>query len=297
MAQQPDSVQVPQDTTPVKKPVRRVPRPVVQPPVIIPDSQPSAPVKPRFRIKEFQSQLQDHPYFNFSGTPLQVKMEPRKQEGNETLFYVLLGLLLYFSLIKLLFGKYLDNLLTLFFRVTMRQQQLREQLVGAPLPSLLLNFLFVINAGLYLSFLSEYYNFLPQLSIWTKAGYGLLLVSSIYFVKWIILKLAGWIFNATAATDTYIFVVFLVNKMIGIFLLPLLLVMAFAHPVVMSVLVVISYLMLGAFFSYRFIIAFRPVRSEIKVNRFHFFIYLCAFEIAPLLLIYKVLLDFVERSF
>jgi len=41
---------------------------------------------------------------------------------------------------------------------------------------------------------------------------------------------------------------------------------------------------------YRFIISYRPVRSEIKVNRFHFFLYLCAFEIAPLLLIYKVLL-------
>jgi hypothetical protein len=50
-------------------------------------------------------------------------------------------------------------------------------------------------------------------------------------------------------------------------------------------------------FIYRFIISYTPIRNEIKLNRFHFFIYLCAFEIAPLLLIYKVLLIFVERSY
>jgi hypothetical protein len=56
----------------------------------------------------------------------------------------------------------------------------------------------------------------------------------------------------------------------------------------------ISYILVGGMLLYRFIISYRPVRSEIKVNRFHFFLYLCAFEIAPLLLIYKVLLTFVD---
>jgi len=295
MAQQQDSV-VKQDSTPAKKIIKRVVPKRIIPPTIVQDTIIPPPVRQRDILSEFQVELSNHPYFNFRGKPLPVVMETRKREGSETLFYILLGLLLYFSLIKLVFGKYLDNLLTLFFKVTMRQQQLREQLVSAPLPSMLLNILFVINSGLYFSFLSLYYNFLPELNTWTKAGYCLLLVSAIYLVKFVVLRITGWIFNVTAATDTYVFVVFLVNKMIGIFLLPLLLLMAFAHPIVLTGLIVLSYFMLGAFFTYRFIIAFRPIRSEIKVNRFHFFLYLCAFEIAPLLLIYKVLLNFVESS-
>ncbi len=55
--------------------------------------------------------------------------------------------------------------------------------------------------------------------------------------------------------------------------------------------------MLALTLAYRFIISYKPIRNEIKVSRFHFFVYLCAFEIAPLLLIYKVLLIFVERTY
>ena len=98
------------------------------------------------------------------------------------------------------------------------------------------------------------------------------------------------------ATDAYIFVVFMVNKVAGIFLLPVLLLLAFPYPDSSGVVVPVSLFALLLLLGYRFLISYRQVRSEIKVNPFHFFIYLCAFEIAPLLLIYKVLLLFVERS-
>jgi hypothetical protein len=104
-------------------------------------------------------------------------------------------------------------------------------------------------------------------------------------------------FNIRSAADTYIFIVFLVNKMLGIYLLPALLLMAFAKPPFLTILITLTYFFIVVLFIYRFIIAYRPVRNEIKLSRFHFFIYLCAFEIAPLLLIYKVLLIFVERSY
>ena len=89
----------------------------------------------------------------------------------------------------------------------------------------------------------------------------------------------------------------LVNKMIGIFLLPVLVVMAFAGPLLFQVVMTLAFFVLVILFIYRFIISYNPIRNEIKLNRFHFFIYLCAFEIAPLLLIYKVLYIFVERVY
>jgi hypothetical protein len=178
----------------------------------------------------------------------------------------------------------------------MRHQQIREQLLQTPLPSLLLNILFVISGGFYLTLLARYYDFTILGNFWITFLYAIVFVSAIYVGKFIALKLAGWIFAISSATDTYIFIVFLVNKMIGIFLLPFIVLMSFSNQTLFPVLIPLSYLTLVLFLLYRFLNAFRPIRTEIKVNRLYFFLYLCAFEIAPLLLICKVLLAYVERS-
>jgi hypothetical protein len=88
-----------------------------------------------------------------------------------------------------------------------------------------------------------------------------------------------------------------VNKMVGIFLIPVLVLMAFPFKPLLAAIVTLSHIMLALALGYRFLISYKPIRHEIKVSRFHFFVYLCAFELAPLLLIYKVLLIFVERSY
>ena len=249
------------------------------------------------RIALFQSVLREHPYYNFFGEPIAMTVQEKKSNGSEGMFYFLAGLLLYFGFIRLIFGKYIENLISLFFRVTMRQQQIRDQLLQSPLPSLFLNLLYFITGGFFLSLVVTHYNIVPAMSKWILFAWcaGLLMV--IYLGKFITLKLTGWIFDVSDATDTYIFIVFLVNKMIGIFLLPVLVVMAFAGPGLFEVKMTLAFFVLVILFIYRFIISYKPIRNEIKLNRFHFFIYLCAFEIAPLLLIYKVLLIFVERVY
>ena len=216
----------------------------------------------------------------------------RMSGGKEVLFYLLAGLLLFFALIKSLFGKYVSNLLGLMFRGSLRQKQIREQLLQTPLPSLLLNIFFVIVAGMYIFFLIRYYNIVSHTPFWLQLLYCTVIVGIVYLVKFMVLKLTGWIFNMKDAADTYIFIVFLINKLLAIFLLPLLIMMVFSAASWTSVLLTLSYVMLGMFFAYRYIVSFAPVRREVKVSQFHFFMYLCAFEIIPLLLMYKVLVHF-----
>lgn len=248
------------------------------------------------QLRSFQEALRNNPYYNFFGKPIVLQERERNANDKDTMFYFLAGLLFYFALVKLFFSKYVDNIMTLFFRVTMRQNQLRDQLLQTPLASLLLNLLYVVSGGLFFTFVARYYHIGPTQHLWVLFGYCCALLVTIYLGKFIILKITGWIFNVRNATDTYIFIVFLVNKMIGIFLLPALVLMAFPYPPLFPVVLTLTFIMLGIFLIYRFIISYKPIRNEIKVSRFHFFLYLCAFEIAPLLLIYKVLLIFVDRS-
>ena len=291
-----NAVVVPVDSTLVNK------APVIQkkPDSDIPEaSVMSGPPVPAARpsVQGFQKALRNHPYFNFYGKGVLITEHLKKSGNDESMFYFLAALLFYFGFIRIVFMKYLDNLNTLFFRVTMRQQQIRDQVLQSPLPSLFLNILFVISFGLFLSFVADYYNIVPGMNRWLLLLYCCLLITAIYLGKFILLKMIGWMFNIRMAVDTYIFIVFLVNKMVGIYLLPVLLFMAFAKGPFLTVLLTLTYVFIIILFIYRFIIAYRPIRNEIKLTRFHFFIYLCAFEIAPLLLIYKVLLIFVERSY
>ncbi len=250
------------------------------------------PFKTERKHFSYREILQLNPYYNFFGTVDNPAADERHSTGKEALFYILTGLLLFFALIKLLFNKYVSNLLGLVFRGTLRQKQIREQLLQTPLPSLFLNIFFVIVGGLYIFFLLQHYQTSPGTGFWLLLLYCVLAVALVYLVKFMILKFTGWIFNMRDAADTYIFIVFLVNKLLAIFLLPLLIIMTFSLASWSEMLLTLSFIMVGGFFAYRYIVSFAPVRREVKVSQFHFFMYLCAFEIIPLLLIYKVLLRF-----
>ena len=224
-------------------------------------------------------------------------VEMHHSESKDSFFYLCVAILFYFASIRIFFEKYFSNLMTLFFRVSLRQQQIREQVLQTPLPSLLLNILFVISAGLYACLLLHYSRWGDGINFWFLYLDCMGLLAAIYLVKFTVLKFIGWVFSISRATDIYIFIVFLVNKMLGIFLLPFLIVIIFSGPGMRQVFITLSLAMVFALWGYRVLASFRPIRNEIKLTPFYFILYLCAFEIAPLLLIYKVLLTYLEKVY
>jgi hypothetical protein len=235
--------------------------------------------------------LYRHPYFDFktkASAPL-VSIE-RVVLGKELLFYLLVFLFIVFALLRRAFPKYFSDLFRLFFRTTLNQSQVREQLIQTPLPSLILNGFFVVSAGMYTSFLLKHFSVIQPEEFWKMFLFATIGLSAAYFVKYIGLKVSGWLFNVNPVADAYIFVVFIINKMLGILLLPFLVILAFAINNVYKVGLTLSLCMLGGMLLYRLILSFGAIRNQVRVNIFHFFLYICAFELAPLLLVYKGLL-------
>jgi hypothetical protein len=246
---------------------------------------------------EWPDLLKTHPYFNFFGKGIHAGTEKYERESYDMMFYLLVLMLFYFAVVKLFFGKYLANLLTLFFRASMRQQQLREQVLQSPFPSLLLNNLFVFSGGLYGAFLLRFYRYGNPEDFWFHFLYCAVLLAVLYFLKFLLLKTVGWIFNISRTAETYLFVVFLTNKIIGIFLLPFLVLISFSGPVISEIAITLSIIMTAVFYVYRFVGGYSILHKEIKISGLHFILYLCAFEIAPLLLIYKVLVTYLEKAY
>jgi hypothetical protein len=203
---------------------------------------------------------------------------------------VILALALWMGILKSGYQKYYDDLFTVFFRSSLRQHQIREQLLQARLPSLLYNLFFVGSAGTFLYLLAAPYAARLGHPDWELWGIAIGVVALLYAVKFVGLKLSGWVFGMTGAVDTYIFIVFLVNKILGVALLPVVVLLAFAKDPLQSVAATLGVLLVVGMLIYRFIRSYRPVWEEVQMSRFHFFLYLCAFEIAPLLLIYKTML-------
>lgn len=240
--------------------------------------------------------FKENPFFGFESASRQAIIVERKWEGKEYWFYSLVGLLFMVGLFRQGFEKYLHDLFRLFFNTTMKQRQIREQLIQTPLASALLNLFFVLSGAFYATFLFQYFEIIEPADFWLIMLYAIFALTVIYLVKFIWLKTAGWLFNLRETADNYIFIVFIINKIIGIFLLPIIVLMAFSSPEILEVVLVISWIGLGGLLIYRFFLTFAAVHNQINVNLFHFFLYLCAFEIAPLLLIYKALLLFFERT-
>ena len=229
---------------------------------------------------------------NETTLPERILKEGEKKlfTGKELLFYYLVFLFILFGLMRRAFAKYFYDLFRVFFKTTLKQRQTQEQLLQSPLPSVFMNSFFVLSAGLYANFLLQYFQLSIVENFWLQYLYCAAALAVIYIVKYLGLKITGWLFNVSEATDSYIFIVFIINKIIGIFFLPFLLLLAFTTDPLYSSAMIISWFGIGILLIYRFILSYGAVRKEVKLNSFHFILYILGFEVIPLLLIYKLLL-------
>jgi Domain of unknown function (DUF4271) len=217
-------------------------------------------------------------------------LQKRETSGKEYLFYTIIGVLLLFATFRQVFPKYFSDLMRVFFRNTLKAKQIREQLTQTPLPSLLLNIFFALTMGLYITLLLGYYNMNPFQSFWLLFLYSAIGLIAIYAVKYAGLRFFGWLFGMQEVADSFSFIVFIINKAIGIFIIPFLILIAFTQNNILQAAITLSWCCIGALLIYRFILTYSIVRGRLTVNPFHFFLYLCAFELAPLLILYKGLM-------
>lgn len=237
------------------------------------------------------------PVMNISSkiaTPYPYSIKKNTSTEKTIWFYIFSTLTLAFALLQLGFPKYFKDLYRLAFQSSFKQRQLRERLLQNPQSSLLLNIFFILNVSVYAAVLLQYFGFSLSSDIWIDIIICAIFFTIIYTGKYIILYAIGWLFNAKEAATTYTFVVFSIHKIIGLLLLPISILFVFADVYLHNTIIAGSMGIVGLLFIYRYIASYNIVRSNIAVSRFHFFIYLCAFEILPLWLVLKALSYFIK---
>lgn len=211
----------------------------------------------------------------------------KNKTGKEFQFYFIAALLLFLGLYKAAYGSYFNNIFRVFFNTSLRQNQLTDILRQSKLPSLILNVFFTIIAGFYLWLVFDQYDFINNTDNKDVLLFTILLVAIVFGLKFFVLKFTGWVTGMSTSTDIYIFIIFLINKVIGLFLIPVVILLAFSNSQYIQGIAVFSFLIIGFLFLLQLFRSYGLLQTQLKMNWFHFLFYIIGFEILPYAIIFK----------
>ena len=240
--------------------------------------------------------LKDNIFLTSHSTSVATANQERKQSQTDFKFYILLGTILFLSFLRFFYARYFNNLFRVFFNTSLRQSQLTDQLLQAKLASMLFNLFFAITGGLYIYFLLSYHGWISGENSLLAMSMSIGMLALIYFIKFLTLKFTGWLTGYKEVADTYLFIIFLINKILSVLLIPFIIVLAFSLPVIKSIAAAISLLMIALLFLLRFLRSFGLLKHQIKVGWFHFLLFIIGIEILPILLIYKGLVVLLNKN-
>lgn len=225
-------------------------------------------------------------FLNTTSLPQAQWQLPRKFVSKDAVFYLLAIILLLLGILRVAYARYFSNLLRVFFNTSLRQGQLTDQLLQAKLPSLFFNLFFLIITGCYVFLVLNHVGKLTYRD-WNALLICIAAVSAIYLCKYCTLKFVGWLTGYKQEAETYIFIVFLINKVIAICLVPVVIILPFSDPALVNVTAIISFVVIVLMFILRFFRSYGLLQSRLTVSGFHFALYIAGIEILPLFLIYK----------
>ncbi|MBA2563380.1 MAG: DUF4271 domain-containing protein [Chitinophagaceae bacterium] len=229
-------------------------------------------------------------YINLSQKQVFFNHDEKQSRGKEFSFYLISGIILLFGFFKIFYARYFNNIFSVFFNTSLRQNQLTDMLRQSKLASLIFNIFFALISGLYLWLILNHFKLVTEANKKVLL-FCVLFVGIIYIIKFCVVKLLGWVTGMSDAADTYIFVIFLINKITGVILIPFIVLIAFISPRSINSIIILSFLFVGVLFLLRFFRTYDLLQHRLHITRIHFFLYIIAIEILPLFIIYKLSLN------
>lgn len=239
------------------------------------------------RVKNNYTLLQTNPILKNDNVTYQLT-NFKNYNSKDFLFYLLLTVVFMVALVRALFPKYLKNIFDIFFQPSFRQRQTREQLTQEYFATLLLNILFLLSTSIFVTLISSN-QFQTNKQFWQFLFATFLILSIIYITKYSFTKFVGWIFHQQEVAESYNFFVFLINKIIGVVLAPLIFLISYSSTELKQLSLSFAFITIALLLFYRFVKAINSLRRLLKVSTFHFFIYFCSVEILPLFILYKAI--------
>ncbi len=151
--------------------------------------------------------------------------------------------------------------------------------------------LFLINASIF-AFLMIY-RFVgkpPMNQFWTFS-FCVLGVCAVFFVKHTILYIVSSVFPIAKEVKLYNFIIITSGILLGLVLLPLNIFIAYSPEILGNLLTYIAFGAIALVYLVRSLRSLSVASPFLGTDQFHFFIYLCTVEFAPILILTKLLIS------
>ncbi|MFK8005708.1 MAG: DUF4271 domain-containing protein [Saprospiraceae bacterium] len=164
----------------------------------------------------------------------------------------------------------------------------REKGTVAYIPYYILYVIFLFNLGIYIYLLLRYYNFTPEISNMSLLMLTTGIASGLVFLKHLVINIIGWVFPIQKETSIYSMTMTVFGTVLSIILFVANVIIAYAPPEIIPIVIYLSFIIIGIVYFFRSIRGLSIASKFLNRNKFHFFIYLCAVEIAPVLILWKI---------
>jgi hypothetical protein len=203
------------------------------------------------------------------------------------LFYFILVLVGIVVFVKSFFTRYFNELWRSFFNLNTAMLMMRQQEIAFSVPGLLLSINFYCATATYIYL--KIHQLKVQLPFNDFVLIGLLVVFMMCFIlfRFFVYKGAINMLSKKNELQAISFIDLIQVEFAGIILVPINLILAFGNPILTEYIWLLSYLFIIAALFYRLILGWRIGGKIIFRHWFHFILYICSVEIAPILIIIK----------
>ena len=190
--------------------------------------------------------------------------------------------------IKLIYLQFLTPVLVSTFNYKEAFKLYQSRNVPAQNAFLILHLIFAINSGLFLLYVSWHFDLdLPGLHPALIFAMASAVVVLLFALKSLFLHVAGFLFDRPKLFAEYSHNIALYNKILGLLLLPVIIGLLYGGDYLHGIFIYTGLAMGVVFYLLQLVRGVEIILKK-EFSLFYLFLYLCAFEILPILVLYKL---------
>lgn len=247
------------------------------------------------RVNQFTTYVMEHELYkgkNFLDIPFTLKRTSgyghNRKSRDPWIIAIIIGLLLYTAFLNLTLGTEIKSIFQSFYskRASMMDKEDRGINLWAFIGLFLL---FGLTFGLFLYQLAGYngvYYSISGMSLFLALS---LIIIILFAFKFLLLKMLGFLFDIDRLVGEYITTLYLTYFNISFVFLPVAVCFSLINAQLIPYLLAVALILIVVIFIWIYLRSSVNIISSIRFHKFYLFIYLCALEICPILILIKVL--------
>lgn len=178
-----------------------------------------------------------------------------------------------------------------FFNDNLLSQLQREREAGGGLPYYFFYGFFMINAGFFVFLLARHYGLSFSHNYWAGLLYCIGGAAGLFLAKHILLGFLAFVFPIDKEVHLYSFTIIVFSIMLGFFLVIVNLLLSYSPEESTQWVLYGAYACIGATYIFRSLRGLFIGNRFLLFHKFHFLLYICTVEIAPVLVLAKLVLN------